>query len=408
MSTAAQREHLAAARLWAANAAPYFATVLFAMSATSRPDLGTVGVDKRWRLYVDDEAVMRWTVEQFGAVLIHEAHHLLRSHAERAGAMGVGWDDHLRWNVAADFEINDDLAELPLPAGGLGPVTAGLPPGQMAETYYLQLVKCPPTISCGSAAHGLDERHEEHALADTLPGVTGIEADLIRQETATAVARSMNAGGHVPSGLARWAQAFLHPMIDWRRELAAHVRAGSDAAAGAVDYSYRRPSRRSGSPIGRSVILRALVEPVPRIAVIVDTSASMDESALQAALTEIKGILRARGMSGNRLTVASRDTAVRHVQEVFTADQVRLVGGGGTDLRAGLDHALLFRPRPDLVITLTDGYTPWPAAAPAVTVVAAVLGDGPAPPASARLVRIPLRDAEAALPFPGMTGFGDA
>jgi predicted metal-dependent peptidase len=103
------REHFAAARLWAADRAPYFASALFALSPSATEGLGSVGVDRNWHLYVDPVAVAQWTVPQFGSVLIHEAHHLLRSHADRAVAMGVGSAEHERWNVAADFEINDDL-----------------------------------------------------------------------------------------------------------------------------------------------------------------------------------------------------------------------------------------------------------------------------------------------------------
>ncbi|MEU7581528.1 MoxR family ATPase [Streptomyces sp. NPDC041068] len=37
-----------------------------------------------------------------------------------------------------------------------------------------------------------------------------------------------------------------------------------------------------------------------------------------------------------------------------------VVGGGGTDLRTGFAKALRTRPRPDVVVALTDGQTPWP------------------------------------------------
>lgn len=40
------------------------------------------------------------------------------------------------------------------------------------------------------------------------------------------------------------------------------------------------------------------------------------------------------------------------------------VGGGGTDLREGFARALSSRPRPDVVVALTDGRTPWPESRP--------------------------------------------
>lgn len=40
----------------------------------------------------------------------------------------------------------------------------------------------------------------------------------------------------------------------------------------------------------------------------------------------------------------------------------------------GIDAALALKPRPQLIIVLTDGETPWPATPPAASVVAALVG----------------------------------
>ena len=39
---------------------------------------------------------------------------------------------------------------------------------------------------------------------------------------------------------------------------------------------------------------------------------------------------------------------------------LELVGGGGTDLGAGIAAAAALKPRPSVMIVLTDGFTPWP------------------------------------------------
>ena len=65
------------------------------------------------------------------------------------------------------------------------------------------------------------------------------------------------------------------------------MRSGIDTVSGAVDYSYRRPSRRLGSPIGRAVVFPALVQPVPRVAVVVDTSGSMSQEHLPDAVSVV-------------------------------------------------------------------------------------------------------------------------
>ena len=44
---------------------------------------------------------------------------------------------------------------------------------------------------------------------------------------------------------------------------------------------------------------------------------------------------------------------------------------------AGIESALALRPRPSMIVVLTDGYTPWPAAAPrGARVVVGLVGKG--------------------------------
>ena len=151
-------DELAAARLWAVNEAPYLATALFASVPILVPGLGTMASDRHWRMYIDPELTEKWAVEQLGAVMIHEAHHMLRDHCERAHAFGVPEIERLRFNVAADMEINDDLESLPLPDGGVYPKTFGFNAGGLAEEYYVMLGAQGtdlPNLNCGAAAHGL-------------------------------------------------------------------------------------------------------------------------------------------------------------------------------------------------------------------------------------------------------------
>ena len=97
-------------------------------------------------------------------------------------------------------------------------------------------------------------------------------------------------------------------------------------------------------------------------------------------------------MSTHGITVLACDAQVQAVRRVSSARQVALEGGGGTDMGAGIDAAVALRPRPQLVVVLTDGYTPWPPAPPRRTkVVVGLVGDvgsAPPPPAWARTVRI--------------------
>ena len=100
-------------------------------------------------------------------------------------------------------------------------------------------------------------------------------------------------------------------------------------------------------------------------------------------LAESEGILRAVGAARDQVHVLSCDAAVHTVQQVTSARQITLLGGGGTDIGAGIEACQDLHPRPGVVVVLTDGYTPWPSEPPSgMAFVIALLGDGPAPPPS--------------------------
>jgi predicted metal-dependent peptidase len=81
---------------------------------------------------------------------------------------------------------------------------------------------------------------------------------------------------------------------------------------------------------------------------------------LEQVLGEVAGLLTSLGIARDRLHVVCCDARAHAPQRVLNARDVTLLGGGGTDMRAGLAAAGELRPSPDLVIVLTDGQTPWP------------------------------------------------
>ncbi|MGW5095518.1 vWA domain-containing protein [Streptomyces nodosus] len=215
--------------------------------------------------------------------------------------------------------------------------------------------------------------------ADDLNARLGpVEAEALRRTTAEAMRAHQRARGTLPGGWQRWAEQVLEPTVDWRQVLAGAVREAAAWAGGAVDYTYRRPSRRT--PALRGIVLPSLRRPLPRVAVVVDTSGSMGEEELDAALGEITGVLSEVGVRGNRVTVLACDADVQTVSRVTSVDEVTLAGGGGTDMRVGIDAALARPDRPGIVVVLTDGLTPWPAEPASCRLIAALIGEGAEPP----------------------------
>ncbi|MER5630416.1 vWA domain-containing protein [Streptomyces nitrosporeus] len=381
---------LLAARYRAAADRPYLASALYALTVVESERVPTMGVDRYWRCYVSPAFVDRTPVAELAGVWVHEVAHLLRDHHGRAGRLpAADQRDRLRVNVAQDCEINDDLLAdgLALPPGRVEPRLFGLADGQLFEAYLPGLPAFPEIHDCGPGAHGQPVEWE----AGGKGGPTRIgpaEADALRRRTAEEMRAHTRARGTLPGGWKRWADEVLEPAVDWRQMLAGAVREAAAWAAGAVDYTYRRPSRRGAAL--RGVVLPSLRRPLPRVAVVIDTSGSMGEEELGSALAEVTGVLREVGVRGNRVTVLACDADVRAVSRVAATEQITLDGGGGTDMRAGITAALAGPERPGVVIVLTDGCTPWPQEPVSCRVIAALIGpSAPPPPAWVETVRVP-------------------
>jgi len=337
-------ESIRIARLRATFEAPYLSTALLSLIPKEVPDLRTMGVNEQWVLGYNREWVEAQPPEDLSVVLIHEVWHLLRQHGPRARNIPVKPDELEKSNWASDLEINDSLPRLP--KGGLLPKDFRFPDNLLYEEYF-KLLKDPPPSNgvgagdCGSAARG-NEPPDPAA-----PGLSQVREELIRQEVAQKISVSP---GRVPKGAQVWAKVILTPQVDWRKELVATIRNFAQQAAGKLDFTYRRRSRRAAST---RAILPGLVGYKPKISVIIDTSGSMDTKLLESAVTELVGILRL----AERVQFYAGDTEAHIRKVIHSIHNASLEGGGGTDMGAIIKEADTLHP--DIIVVLTDGYTPW-------------------------------------------------
>ncbi|MFG3003580.1 vWA domain-containing protein [Streptomyces calvus] len=362
-------DKLLAARLHAARARPYLATALFALHVVESRHVPTMAVDRHWRCYVSPAFVDRMPVVELAGVWVHEVSHLLRDHHGRSDRVARVRELHrpaerLRMNIAADCEINDDVYGdgLPRPADVVLPQTLGLPAGELMEDYLRQFRLGPYTqgmvwLDCGSGADGLER--EWDLGPDGAHGLSEQERDAVRFRVAQGITARP---GRAPKGWRRWAEEAFHPPQPWRELLGAALRSAVSGSGAGDDYSYGRPARRSAGVPG--AVLPSLRRTPPRVSVVVDTSGSVSDGELGSALLEVAAISRAVGGRRDMVTVVPCDAAAGEVHRLCRAEGIPLTGGGGTDLRTGFARALASRPRPDVVVVLTDGQTPWPDARP--------------------------------------------
>jgi predicted metal-dependent peptidase len=377
-------QKLYAARLYAARVRPYLAAALFALDPVESRRVPTMAVDRHWRCYASPAFVDRTPLEELAGVWVHEVSHLLRDHHGRGDrfALAHGLDgpgERLRMNIAADCEINDDIYGdgLPKPEDAVAPEHLRLLPGRLMEEYLQQFSLGPYTLKmswldCGSGADGLDRQWD--LGPDGAHGLSPQERDAIRFRVARGV---IGHPGNVPQGWKRWAEEVFHPPQPWRQLLGAAVRAAATSSGVGEDYTYGRPSRRSTSLPG--VVLPSLRRRPPKVYVIIDTSGSVSDAELGSAIVEVAAIGKSVGGRRELVSVLACDAAAGAAQPLCQAEGIELLGGGGTDMREGFAKALRANPRPDVIVVLTDGQTPWPSRRPPCRTVIGLFRRPPPP-----------------------------
>ena len=403
--------HLAAARYMCVDQNPYFGKALWSLVPVEVEDMMSshgsfIATDDKWRLYFDPKEIEKYSVQVFANLLVHELQHNLKQHSKRVPSFcvsqGIDTDSFKQIaNALTDCEINDDLQQekKELPPQGCFPVPFGKKWGvnfkddECFEDYALKwLAKYPPQdnpnsgdgensegdgdkqeggksgssnpspMNCGSGAHGKKEPWEKPDDDTSTPAISEAEGDIIRRNTAMDILEHEKTRGTVPAHLKRWAEETITVKINPRKEMAAMIRNSIIEVKGQVNYSWKRQSRRVSAY--KRIILPGLLEPVPDVLVLVDTSGSMSGKALGQALALTGKVLKALGQQNIRVICV--DAAMQATQKIFRADQITLAGGGGTDMSIGLLHAETMKPKPHLVILITDGYTPWPSRRPKV------------------------------------------
>jgi len=354
---------------------PYFAPMAYTLTLVETRKVPTMAVDRHARLYYNPDFLNEVDDRQLVGLLWHEVNHLARDHPRRGKPL-VEQDTH-RALVAADLEVNDDAGEagVTLPDGGVYPETFHLPRGKTMEEYFALLEgKRLPRLPLphgsnigGEAPWELPQDHPEH------PGVPESALEVTRRQVAEEVKRTAEGKGRgtTPGGLRRWAEAYLHPQVDWRNVLRHSIRRAYADLSKRTRPTYARPHRRNHAY--HPFVLPGHYGLRPKVAVVVDTSGSVDKDLLGQALAEIKGILRIT----RKVQVYTVDTEVHTVQTVFRPEDITLLGGGGTDMGRGIHRAA--QDNHALIVVLTDGLTPWPEEPPPARVVIALLGTSPWP-----------------------------
>lgn len=325
-------------------------------------------------MYYDPDVIEYWrntasdaseVAEWVAFCIAHEVGHPLREHALRCRAGGF---HPMKYNRAADLEINDDLKaagyKVP-PCGALFPdeVIKGGKPGLTAEEYYHQ-----DTWQAGDDEDGMcgggsgagsphDDEDDENDGARS-PS----DAEQIRRQTAAAVHEAAKRGrGEVPGGWVRWANEKLKPStIPWESKLRATIGNAVEYTRGMTLRTYSKPFRRQAA-LGfgpNSPIMPGWHSPRPEVAVVIDTSGSMGTDELTRAVSETQAIIESMDCG---VTLMTNDADVNGpVRRISSVSEIDLNGGGGTDFRPPFEYVndRMKDPKPGVIVFITDGCGP--------------------------------------------------
>lgn len=351
-------------------AEPFYATVILGLSLVETETLASgrklwLAATDGTHLFVNPTNFNALPLDQAVGTLKHEALHVVLMHPFRRGTR-----TGKRWNDACDYVNNDiiDQEKGALPPGVLrSPAFAGM----SAEQVYAQLPE--DDGNDGGGADGGNPFEDDVVDAPDKSGMAQAQAKA-NVAKAVAVAKAM---GKLPAGVRELLDEVFNSTVDWRETLREFL---TDVAR--TDYSFARPNRRF---VADGLYLPGMHShgAMRNLGVVIDTSGSIGVEELKRFFGEICGAVEE--VCPSQLTVVYCDAEVNHVDHFDGASVAEIkasakrVGGGGTDMREGVDWFADNQPDVTAVIVLTDGYTPFPDVAPAHPLLWAITTDIEAP-----------------------------
>lgn len=360
------RKKLVTARLIAAKRWPHCTLLSTALPTQCRPGLGTMAVNGDWVLIYDPAFVEICEINALASVVQHEMLHLMLDHIARGEKMKNTPDWHL-WNVACDLAVNSILVdeEWGLPPGALYPKDFRLAHGLSAEQYFNKLKAMQDSFmqkridqaKTGQDAVGSLEPVDDDSVGSLSPS----DRERIRGQVKTAAAEADrgSAGANAIAQIDAKEDRTNRVSQALRRYMS---RATAAASSGVSRRSYQFVNRRNQDA---SILLPGRRTESIDVCVMVDTSGSMF-CHLEFAASAVDAVIRKmRLRSGMR--VVTGDTSIEFDQRVSRLSEVKFKGCGGTDMRKML--AQVASDKPDVVILITDGDTPWPDKKPPFPVI---------------------------------------
>ena len=333
---------------------PFFATLMMGTQLIEDPDILTAATDGA-KIFYNPEFIDGLSIGVVQFVLAHELGHMMYDHVGRKGPR-----NHRRWNYAGDYVINWLLKEDGFEIWDQAMCSKDYADMSTEQVYSLLEQEAEEKKGQGAPGDGEEGQGKPNGngIGDDLREPAGGDAAKAGNATAMRqrVAQAANVArmaGKMSAGLAAFIDEVLNPKVSWQALLRDYMtRTNKD------DESWSRRNRR----FGQVYLPARFSERMGEIVIIADTSGSIGQDELNQVAAEINAI--AEDVRPECIRVIWADTKVANEQTFEIGEEITFepAGGGGTDMRVPLEHVAQYNP--EIVILITDGYTPWPAGEP--------------------------------------------
>jgi predicted metal-dependent peptidase len=285
-------------------------------------------------------------------VVIHELMHILLKHGLRRGSR-----DHERWNKACDYAINIMLYDLKFKIWQYALIDPKYR-GMTAEQIYPLLEQQGGKQGQPGQGQGQGQGPGQGGLGGDLrpvPAATPEQAAAIEHHINKTLARASAIArqhGVMPGELAAIVGATYEDPVPWEQVLIDYM-----TACLAQDESWNRRNRRYSNiylPSRRS-------NGMDELTIVADSSGSMFTKEIferiAVAVNHIVTVIKPMTVR----VIWADDAECSNVDVFEDGNEVILhpKGGGGTDMRKPLQY-VAEQYSPEVVLLLTDAYTPWP------------------------------------------------
>jgi predicted metal-dependent peptidase len=382
-----------------ANSYLYYAPALEMLRFDRDDAIITLAINPKLVVFYNYDFVMSQTARVLRGIVLHEIMHFMSEHHKREINHPLFKTvSHILHNVAMDMEINTRIKALndvelreefvfpekfTLPDGTPHP----LPEGLIYENYLTLIIKAlrkfisnpmnakyiaqdgEPGVSIGSSKElskdqmkgslskkGVEDvKQGEPGEGESYTPDTDNLVDSLRAKGEEKERSSGRGDGSCGSQSEREVQEQKYPWENIVRNVV--MRKSGNLAQGHEIFTYKFYNKFNTDDI---------IKPVWRarkfkmnLCIIMDVSGSMYDiiTEMYSKLKSIVHSVQAEIIA----TVLEVDTEVLNVIENFDLKSrtIKSTNGGGTDLRCAWDYIANKRLNPDLIICMSDGYTPW-------------------------------------------------